>query len=201
MIHINQNKEHRGYMKDCEITIVEIVDNKFEFNILDKMKNEAGVWVLYGKSETSKGLKWQCLQVGQSSNIVNEIKTDLYYLFKSDEINVQKTYVNQYGESVFKYIEYPSVREQLYSHINQNFKHLKFILISKEIDMSKRKNIEKYFAWSAHSLFWRNGGAFTRSKEIDEEKYCKLKSNVLKTIEIDFEIKKTIEKIIKSYNN
>ncbi len=188
-------------MKDCEITIVEILDNKFLFNKLDSIKGGAGVWALYGKSAKSKDVKWQCLQVGQSANILNEIKTDLYYLFKLDEINVQKTYINQYGESVFKYIKYPSVREQLYSYINQNFKHLKFILISKETDISKRKNIEKYFAWSAHSLFWRNGGAFTRSKEINEEKYCKLKAKVLKTIEIDLEEKKTIEKIIESYNN
>lgn len=90
-----------------------------------------GIWALFGqRKDNINDKKIYCLQVASTNNIGKEILSDFELL--NSEYNPKfrtKYYINQLGEEVFKYKDYPSCREQLYSkEIREKFYNFKFVL-------------------------------------------------------------------------
>ena len=162
-------------------------DNTDEFSI-------PGVWALFGKRKGVDNNKWYCLQVAETTCVKNEIEKDIQLIESGlNECGEKILYVNQFGELLFSYYRHPSAREYLYSkYIKEEFKDFQFVLICKENDRTKRRSIEKEFAYRTNAVYWRNGGPFRTGDEIDYERRMSItegipnNGNVSKTIIIPF---------------
>ncbi len=110
-----------------------------------------GIWALYGKNENSE---YECLNVGKSQNIGDEIVFDLgCYHFIPFREDGTKLYINQSREYCgFKY-KPRHVQEYLYPYIASKYSCIKFVYVGKENDMAQ----EKKYAEKNHAVFWRNG--------------------------------------------
>ena len=131
----------------------------------DFMKNNYktyGVWILFGR----KGNEWECLQVGESGNIYDEILADIEALRGNIRVEEEKAYINQFGQYTgYTYTLYPSAREQIYNQIGKIYEVFWFVcLCHGENYKEQLKNIEKYAAWKFRAKFWRNGGAFKKQR-------------------------------------
>ena len=172
------------------------------FNNIDNLKDITGesmagymtygVWIFFGRKPVGV---WECLQVGQSSNIGSEIISDVKCL--SGEIKTKEgiEYINQFGQKVpnYTYNVYLSPREQIYEHVGKEYNKFVFVCICcGEIYKDEKKAIEKYAAWKFRALFWRNGGSFKEAKEnVQEPEDIE---NIKPTI------KDNIDKMVKKYN-
>ena len=66
---------------------------------------------------------------------------------------------------LFSCYRHLSAREYLYSkYIKEEFKDFQFVLICKEKDRTKRRSIEKEFAYRTNAVYWRNGGLLANEK-------------------------------------
>ena len=168
------------------------------FYIIDEsVKEFSGVWALFGKPKNSID-KWFCLQVGQSENVVKEIKSDII-LIESELILVrEKKYINQFKECIFEYKEMASARELAYNHIYTNYNQLVFICICANNDLSCRKEIESYFAKSTHSLYWRNGGPFADGEQLELSEVC---CKVDVKSKIDISTRNNIDDFLEKFSN
>lgn len=140
--------------KMAEITDVEL--EKYQF---------PGVWVLFGRKV---GKPWLCFQVGQSNNIGIEIKSDIQSISGRIEEQIEKSYINQFGESIkgYDYTIYLTPREQIYKKLGEQYKEFAFICICYGIDYKDNKKlIEKYVAWKLKAMFWRNGRPYKQPKK------------------------------------
>ena len=172
------------------------------FNNIDNLKDITGesmagymtygVWILFGRKPVGV---WECLQVGQSSNIGAEIISDVKCL--SGEIKTKEgiEYINQFGQKVqnYTYNVYLSPREQIYERVGKEYNKFVFVCICcGEIYKDEKKAIEKYAAWKFRALFWRNGGSFKEAKEnVQEPEDIE---NIKPTI------KNSIDNMVKKYN-
>lgn len=160
-----------------------------------------GVWALFGKriSETDK--KWYCLQVASTECIQKEMEADKQLMDDTFDACIRKKqYVNQFGEKVFSFFEYPTAREYLYGkYIKEQFKDFKFVVICKEEDGKRRKMVEKKFAYHTKAVYWRNGHPYEDGEVID---YTHRKKNSLELFHKD-EVTDpdTLNKFIHSYHN
>jgi len=116
------------------------------------------------KSEKNK--KWFCLQVAETKNIANEIRIDIECL-KGKMVCREKNYVNQFNQTIFSYKEYPSIKEILYNHINNNFTNLIFVCVKLEEDREIRKKVENTFANKTNAIYWRNGRPYKNGNSLD----------------------------------
>ncbi|AQR93398.1 hypothetical protein [Clostridium saccharoperbutylacetonicum] len=179
---------------DEQDIITELNNPERERNLEDY--NIGGVWALFGKKKRKNNNTWFCLQVAQTGNIKKEIIADIKCLeSKTDMKRKKKSYVNQFGEEMFFYYEYPSCREQLYNEIMKKYESLVFICVCKGDDIPERKKIEKYFAWNAHALYWRNGGAYTEAKNYQESKLNEMKKEIINEIINNKDLDNVIPKI------
>ncbi len=102
----------------------------FEISLADSgdfMKNNYktyGVWILFGR----KGNEWECLQVGESGNIYDEILADAEALRGNIRVEEEKAYINQFGQYTgYTYTLYPSAREQIYNQIGKIYEAFWFV--------------------------------------------------------------------------
>lgn len=111
-----------------------------------------GVWALYGKSK--KSLKDECLNVGKSMNVGNEILYDIacLHLLKIREDGTEN-YINQFNEPCDFLYKSRQTQEYLYPIISSRYSSFRFIYIH---DKSSN-DIEKSYANEHHAIFWRNG--------------------------------------------
>lgn len=193
-------KKDKEFLEKYNI-IIELENGEWEGNLEDyKM---GGVWALFGK-ESDKNVQWICLQVAKTENIAGEIKTDINCLkprIDPEKRKIEKNYVNQFGKHMFSYNEYPSSREYLYSEIADKYKYLIFICVSKEKDAAKRLAIEKYFAWRARALYWRNGGAYKEEKDYSEDDLNKIQDGKFMDMNLDATIKKDLDSFFEEVSN
>lgn len=167
------------------LTINVVHDNKnkikkIESVSLSDFKREAGVWFLLGKSNSEdNGLI--CLQVAQADDISKEIKRNCRYLlgektylvdekYKTEPI--EKNYISQFGEELFKYEEHLDERcKSLYKDIGEKYKELQFVCIigNKLKERDYRRKLEKHIAVKTQSKYWVNGRPF-KIKEKKEKK-------------------------------
>ena len=144
------------------------LSGKQEDNIA-QYKNVPGVWILLGKEEYNTPVV--CLQVGQSKDIGGEIYRDITYLNDKNLAPTPKVYINQFGESMFPYEEYPNRAKLLYYEIAKKYNYLSFVCVAHGVKNNNlRKDIEKYVAYKTLSLYWVNGSQYKkeRSKEAIE---------------------------------
>lgn len=132
-----------------------VVDNNIFEKILEK-----GIWVLYGK----KNGKYECLNVGKSTNVGAEILYDLacLKLLKYEEKSEPNLkYINQFAE--LKNFNYKSkmTQEFLYPYISKSYKALVFIYVWSMND----EYIEKALAWKLHASFWRDKKPFKKPRQ------------------------------------
>lgn len=145
--------------------------------IIARYKNVPGVWILVGRRKVTGKPCLECLQVAKCNDIGGEINRDTFYLKAEKSEPVPKDYVNQFGEHIFEYREYPNRAKLLYKDIAENYKDLIFICVAygDELkDDSLRKDIEKYVAYRTLCRYWVNGGQY-KKKEIEEIKSIKEK--------------------------
>ncbi|MBA4698452.1 MAG: hypothetical protein H2212_03380 [Ruminococcus sp.] len=188
---------HKETLEQQDI-IVKQESERWEGNL--KGYKIGGIWALFGRKPESNDT-WFCLQVGQTKNISVEISADIKYLdIKTNQVK-KKCYVNQFGKEIFHYDEYPSYQELLYKKIRAEYENLIFICIYKEEDIEKRRDIEKYFAWNAYPLYWRNGGSYREKKEYSEDELAQIKNGFLSDIKLNDDIRKTIDSFLKDSLN
>lgn len=129
-----------------------------------------GVWALFGKrKDRPDNRRWYCLQVAATICIKTEILKDMQLLEeKLEEDRDDSPYINQFGEILFEYPSHPTPREYLYSkYIKEQFEDFQFIVVCREKGSTKRRNIEKEFAYRTNAVYWRNGRAFNKGERID----------------------------------
>lgn len=137
-------------------------------NNIAQYKNVPGVWILVGKEQANTPLV--CLQVAQTKDIGREVARDISYLKTEASHSAPKEYVNQFGECMFSYENYPSRTEILYKKMAEKYRHFALICVAhgeKLKDDRLRKNIEKYVAYKTLCPYWVNGGQY--KKKDDEE--------------------------------
>lgn len=161
-----------------------------------------GVWALFARNSNKP---WECMQVGKSCNIGEEIYSDVECLSGENDVmeaDVVETveYINQFGKKVkindkeCKYNVYLTPRQQTYKQIGAEYEDFVFVCICcGEKYKDDKSAIEKYAAWKLQALFWRNGGRFKTEKDNVEEP---------KDIDkIEGSIKKEIDGLVEQYNN
>lgn len=156
-----------------------------ENNIL-QYKKVPGVWILLGKEEGNNSLV--CLQVAKTVNIGDEIARDISYLklenyepvSKSDNLDPEKKYINQFGEYKFSYKIYQDRAKELYKDIAEKYEDLTFICVAHGEELKDdrlRKDIEKYVAYKTLCRYWVNGRPYKKGKSKEEiniiKKACK----------------------------
>lgn len=104
-------------------------------------------------------------------------------------------------EKMLCYYEYPSCREQLYNEIREEYENLIFICVYKEDDIKERTDIEKYFAWNAYPLYWRNGGPYKEEKEYSESMLDEIKDKIIGNINLNDNVRKIIDLFFESSPN
>lgn len=170
--------------KICELLNSDTSKEFFEIieeNNLNDYK-KAGVWALFGQKKTvesDENKKWFCLQVAETKNIANEIRIDIECI-EGEMVCRDKSYVNQFNETIFSYKEYPSIKEILYNHIKNNFENLKFICVKLEENREIRKKVEKMFANKTKAIYWRNGRPYMNGNPLDL-------NNINLTVQFKFE--------------
>lgn len=135
----------------------------------------AGVWALFGKHKDNKDngdSLWICLQVASTTNIKEEIEKDAKLLIEDlDETCIEREYVNQFQETLFKYKEFPNRRQYLYSdYLRKNFKDFIFVQVEvkgNENEKNDRDKTEKEFATKHKAVCWRNGRPYNHGEKID----------------------------------
>ena len=140
-------------------------------------KNVPGVWILVGRRKVTGKPCLECLQVAKCKDIGGEIDRDTRYLKAEKFESEEKIYVNQFGEHIFKYDEYPNRAKWLYKNIAENYKDLIFICVAYGDELKDdglRKDIEKYVAYRTLCRYWVNGGQY-KEKEVEEIKSIKEK--------------------------
>ena len=152
----------------------------------------AGVWALFGK-EKANPKPYICLNVGKSANIKDKLQIDFQRLKKPKKPK-EKKYINQFSESKFSYIEYPSRLDWLYNEIANKYKDLNFILITDTNDY----DIEKYFAYSLKAAYWVSNGRYSEKHETITDDEIQ---NILKDTQknIDNKVLEKINKFKKNY--
>ena len=177
----------------------DLFEKKPDENVQKKLEKykKKGVWALFGK-KFGENVPWICLQVAKTTNIADEIKKDINCLKPSIDEKIKenkKNYVNQFGNIMFEYndYEYPSSREHLYNKIACEYNTLMFICVSEEANSAKRLDIEKYFAWRARALYWRNGGPYKKEKNYSEDDLNKIQEDTFMDIKLDEKIKKNLD--------
>ena len=203
MLRYYENKIVEDRIKSCSEfnTIVNLTDYNTKEIKLEKYKKK-GVWALFGK-KFGENVPWICLQVAKTTNIADEIKKDINCLKPSIDEKIKenkKNYVNQFGNIMFEYndYEYPSSREHLYNKIACEYNTLMFICVSEEDKSAKRLDIEKYFAWRARALYWRNGGPYKKEKNYSEDDLNKIQEDTFMDIKLDEKIKENLDSKLRS---
>ena len=136
-------------------------------NNIAQYKGIPGVWILLGKEKADT--HFVCLQVGQTKDIGNEIKTNISYLGKQNFEPTTKKYVNQFGEFMFSYEEHiDERRKMLYGDIAKKYVDLTFVCITSGEELKNQvellKAIEKYVAYKTSCRYWVNGGPYRDGK-------------------------------------
>ncbi len=172
-------------------------NENFRFSIVkiedsNNIDNINGVWALYGIKKAEKS-KWTCLQVGQSNKIGDEIRLDISYLGKNNLQILKKNYINQFGEKMFEYMKYPSSREQLYKHLSEKYQDFIFVII--KCNRGNLKEIEKYYAWTSHAEYWRNGGTYIKEVNYTYEKFENIKNKIMTNKSLEEEIRRLVSTI------
>lgn len=186
--------------KKFKIVNIDTVPSKGFFNEIDEFEDITdetikaymlyGVWVLFGYKENES---WKCLQVGQANNIGKEILSDINCILGNIEFDIERQYVNQFGEIVkgYTYHIYLTPREQIYRQIGKEYNRFIFVCVCCDDKVNKRA-IEKYVAWKFRALFWRNGRAF--------KTYCQNINEPQDVGNIEPRIKGTVDVLVKQYN-
>lgn len=187
-------------MQEQKLGIISFRNDDVKNNITE-IKKQPGVWLLIGEQNGTT----ECLQVGQSTDIGEEIDADSKLLSKTNLKPVRKEYINYFGEKQFCYDDYPGWQAAtLYNHIANRYTNLHFICIYGDIFNSKAtrqlQQAEKYIAFKTKCRFWRNGKPFTTAQEIetitDRKNNC---DNQLLDIraKLDEDIANLIDKVVK----
>lgn len=115
--------------------VVSINDNTSLDNALNSVEefkfNEISLWVLTGKGKADS--EENCLQIGQSEKVKEEITRDIKRMFddryslkrKENDTNVKKLNT-KYGEYLIKEDDSSNKLEYLYRYIKENYKIITF---------------------------------------------------------------------------
>lgn len=155
--------------------IISIDKQSQESDVINQLNNartkNEHVWVLYGK----KGDRWECLQVGVTDNVKEEIKLDIEFMFnhtysdliKNNETSWKNTqfYINVYQSDADK-------RKYIYSKIKEDYDEIGFYCLDVDkylnfeedksgnpnliniIDIAKYWYAEAMFAYETQAIYW-----------------------------------------------
>lgn len=164
---------------------IDSIDQNGELNNIAGYCKVPGVWILLGKKRGQADAPVECLQVAQTKDIGGEIKRDVGFLGNkrsvpvSERDKLEKWYVNQFGECMFRYKSCPNRfyrAESLYKEIAEKYEGLVFVCVAHGDalkDNKLRKNIEKYVAYRTLSLYWVNGRPYKNKKDAEEIRLIK----------------------------
>lgn len=186
-----------------EFTIKTIYFNEPTKEINKELNNlqKPGVWFLIGKNKKQNNSEFECLQVAKHCKIGSEIKVDIGYI-KNNNFKIEKIYTNQFGQQMFKYIDYDDNRRiTIYKHIAKNFTDLQFICFYGNVFTNEVKDsLEKYIAYQTKARYWVNGRPF--NDQLTQEKIDKLSKfyeNICKEIAENLKVKN--KKLLKSVDD
>lgn len=147
--------------------------------LIDEEKyNKAGIWALWGINKET-GV-YNCLEVGQTKNILKEINTDIEILNLEDSKeckNCSNTYPARMRNKSFSrkfdvhncccdckerskglkrehYIGRNPRHIDKYKDMLLHFKDLKFVLVGFSENQEERKSIERRYAYDNKALYW-----------------------------------------------
>ena len=168
----------------CEFYSIYKKDKKWISEPLKRLADYSkipGVWFVLGK-KTNDEDEFICLDVAETSDIQDEIDTDISYS-KMDFDELVKKYGNKYpacnifGEAMFD-CNKNYFRKCLWAFTKNNYSVLKFVIINKRIeDTGDRRALERYIAFKFDAIHWRDRkpyiieGNIERKKQIID-KYC-----------------------------
>ena len=109
-------------------------------NCLEKYDKKPGVWIMLGKQEVNK--KFRCREVGQTSDIMTEIITDVGAILLLNE----KTFQKKRGLIG---------RWKKYSDLSRELVELKFELVCFNKDKGERERIEYLTALNKKVTNWQ----------------------------------------------
>lgn len=135
---------------------------KFKVNNIQNHMGKSGVWAMFGRLNPND--EYICLEVGQSSDIYEELNYDITYLIKDySNIYIEKRYT---ARRLFK--EFNTTFDVCACDLNRtNAKYriiataisdIKIMLISEQKDKNVREEIELKFAVENKARFWNAWG-------------------------------------------
>ena len=152
-----------------------IISLDVEKTLTNDFYRRPGVWALWGTD--SKGV-YQCLEVGQTANMLEEINEDIEILNMKDSepcIDCDQTYLasRRFSYSAVFYVHKCKccktrcvLREKFaknnprrvdkYMSILEQYSHLEFRLVPNSLDKTYKKRlvIEESYAIEHHALYW-----------------------------------------------
>lgn len=105
-------------------------------SLIDYSSQASRVWLLFGRNSSKK---WECLQVGQSKNEVNEEISSLHDYLKIRGREIYKTINSAFYENVCPEGNGELYRKRLYSMIGQKYYQFKICFL----DVDKYLGIQK----------------------------------------------------------
>lgn len=167
----------------CEFYTISKKDNKWisePMKELNDFSTIPGVWFVFGKKTSDD--KFICLDVAETSDIKDEMSTDISYS-KMDLNELEKKYgtgyhaKNKFSECMFK-CNYNHFRKFLWSHAKTDYPDLRFIIINMEInDKNTRRDLERFIAFKFNAIYWRDGRRYEnvddKRKRLITDTYCK----------------------------
>lgn len=121
-----------------------------------KYVKKAGVWACYGIPRDNSS-SWVCLNVGQSSNIGVEMRTNCNYskgIF-NNKIGIYKNYK---GEVIFTFDrpkdEPITSRQRVWNDIGKKYKCLYFVIVDESLDENERLTKEMEYAIKKEAIYW-----------------------------------------------
>lgn len=127
-----------------EKTIISIIKTENNWvvqdNCLEKYDKKPGVWIMLGKKKGNK--RFRCYEVGQTSDIMNEIITDAGAILLLNEKSFQKK-----NGRIGRWMKY--------SDLSRELVEIKFELVCFNEDRSEREHIEYIIAKKRRAVNWK----------------------------------------------
>ena len=121
--------------------------------------NEQGIWILYGKAEKDDSAAADALEVGQVTDIANEICRDIGYIVRDYDFTKpsKRNRVKQFAWSVQLPVTEKSRDLDKYKDIAHKYKYLYFdVYVDKQKtwNAQERKKLEMKLAISKQAKYW-----------------------------------------------
>ena len=138
---------------------------------IDDIKAPSRVWALFARA--GEDSEWTCLQVAQSKNALDEVKTAIEYMSDTNSVTIPEERTNSaFYEEVCPKARGEEYRKILYKMIWENYSEFKFCFLDvdkylgatqtdkdkdagKIIEICKHHYAEAKLAYETLAVFWR----------------------------------------------